>query len=89
MGDRTVKMNINDYVTVTPTRHGVAVREDHFRYYGIRPTAMEPGEPVRMQMWEVMQTWGPHIGMGLPLVIETAIELHPRDEPSGNPGELP
>lgn len=65
-----VKININDKVTITPTERGALM------WQLVNGSALEPGVPVELQLWKVMQTWGMHMTMTGPLMFETEITLH-------------
>jgi hypothetical protein len=61
-------VNINDWVRVELTPEGRAVAEREKAY--VRPDG-------HWQLWELMQTFGPHIwhGMPAPLFVENRVEI--------------
>lgn len=73
-------MNINDEVTITLTKRGVEILEaereglDKFYINPPKRPELKPG-PHKMQLWEVMQTFGPHIFNGCVMPFETEIQL--------------
>jgi len=75
-----IKFNINQTVCVKLTSHGKQILKDidASRNLPARYTKM-PNESLlgysEWQLWDLMQTFGPHVGLGLPEPFETAIEL--------------
>lgn len=78
-------INLNDFVKVKLTDHGKDIFyhsldevNDMIRRNGGKP--LEPHMPkvdaegyTSFQLWELMQLYGPHIGMGLPQPFELDI----------------
>ena len=89
-----VKINLNDTIKVKLTDHGKEIyyhRHDrlieHIRYHGIEPT-IKPSFPkeddegkTKFQLWDFIELYGEHIGMGKPNVIEPLdIEVEAQDD---------
>lgn len=76
-----LKFNINDSVKVRLTEYGKRIlaqqAKEFFQETGISISALTPQEDEegysQWQLWTLMQSLGPHMGNGLPLVIETTI----------------
>lgn len=75
-----VKFNLNDHVLVKVTSEGIeALRENHDqlnaflggRLSDFTPPQVDENGYTRMQLWCVMQEFGPHIRMGNLPPIET------------------
>lgn len=66
------KVNLNTMVAVVLTEYGAKVCNDyHAKYcypasYGVKPVVK--GQQVRMPLWDLMQTFGKNIYMGMPEV---------------------
>jgi hypothetical protein len=62
-------MNINEYVEFILTEEGARVY--NARWDGLKmptsyvPSTKQAGERIRMQLWNVMEVFGPHTGLGL------------------------
>jgi hypothetical protein len=77
------EFNVNHYVYVRITEQGWKVLEDYFRALDFPPIAREqayyaPDEHgwSRFQMWDLMNIFGPSMGMGFgPVPFETTIRL--------------
>jgi hypothetical protein len=69
--------NINDAVMVKLTPAGHEAAKSHWRQYAIEWRA--PPEDAegfsKWQLWDLMQTFGSAISMGLPVPFETTIRI--------------
>ena len=79
-----MKFNINEKVRVKLTEHGRALhREDHKKLWAHleqkAPKYTPPKEDAEgwseWQLWELMQNFGSHIGLGFRTPFETEIEV--------------
>ena len=90
-----VKINLNDIVKVKLTDYGKEIyyhRHDGLiecmRYHGIESTTIKPSFPKeddegksKFQLWDFIELYGEHIGMGKSNVIEPLdIEVEVSDE---------
>lgn len=83
-------MNINESVTIKLNENGMKIlRDEHAELKSAFPSlhdfieieADEDGlYPKKMQLWSVMQTFGPHISLGANPPISTEIEIPDSDE---------
>lgn len=79
-----IPFNINSFVRVKVTEIG---HKQHRKlhddlialakgvYWPYVPLEVDADGWTPMQLWEVMQVWGPHMGNGLPVPIETEIQF--------------
>ena len=83
-GSGDMKLNLNNYATVTMQPEGVRILKEYWR-------SGFPGQPVeealdlmyptwrtgaiRIQLWEMCQIFGPHMKMGMVNPLETDIEV--------------
>lgn len=80
-----VKFNINGHVRVQLTDHGRAIlKASHDKLFGeigllekypFTPPKEDEGGWSDFQMWDLMQSFGPHIGMTRENCFETTIEI--------------
>ncbi len=69
-----MNFNVNDYVYVKLTAHGYEILRKNWEYFGTDILFQEPKESVeypgyvQFQMWELMREFGPHLGVGTPLL---------------------
>ena len=74
-------VNINDNVTVTLTKEGAAVYNNHYdelnsliTSWGGKPThfnRMSEGDKITLQIWLICKIFGAYMDMGLPAVFES------------------
>jgi hypothetical protein len=87
-------VNLNQTVLVMLTADGVEImRREHaaiFTRLGDRYPFKEPSttEPTRFQLWQLMQTFGPHISLGRLAPFSTDIEIVPWALPPVDDGAL-
>lgn len=82
-----VTFNANDYVYVKLTEKGLRIlREQDARLRKLWPQLPPYREPLpdergffRCQLWELMQNFGPHMGMGLNNCFDMDIEFDKSD----------
>ena len=55
------RLNINDKVTVTLSKAGANVYNDHSKH---RPTTLQEGDQLELQLWEIMAIFGNGICWG-------------------------
>ena len=78
-------VNINNQCSFTLTADGAAIW--NARYDGLplpanlRPAPVEAGATVRAQLWAVMQTFGPHIRLGMREApfLDATMEIEPNE----------
>ncbi len=80
-----VPFNVNSYVRVKLTPHGHKIVRERFRKLNaVLPVTADlrftpPKEDSdgwsRWQMWSLMETFGAHVGLALPISFETSIEF--------------
>ena len=83
-------MNINESVIIKLNETGMSIlRAEHAKLKSALPSLhdfveIEPDEdglyPKKMQLWSVMQTFGPHISLGSNPPFSTDIDIHDSDE---------
>ena len=82
---KPAQLNLNDYVTVQLTDHGVEIlRQKHQeRELKLKSSLRDYADFVppennmlTIQMWELMQTFGEHMGMGMKLPFGLWISAH-------------
>lgn len=69
-----MKFNINGFVKITLTKSGAKHYRDHWRKYHIIRSANE-GDVLKMQMHEMIKTFGDDIYLGCNVPFETTIEI--------------
>jgi hypothetical protein len=69
-----IEFNVNDYVWIRLTPKGQQI---YRQKYSLRPMEMgyDSDGWLKMQLWEVMQCFGPHILMGFDPCFETTIRF--------------
>lgn len=68
-----MEFNVNQKVRIRLTKRGRDILDrNEFGYTGFRPVE---GGYHEVQLWDLMQTLGQHMVMGLPVPFETTIEL--------------
>lgn len=84
-----MKFNINGYVKVQLTDYGRRVHEDdwydllgHVPSLTYRPPAEDEEGWSKWQMWNLMQSFGEHIGMAREPVFRSDIEICEKNTPS-------
>ena len=73
-----VQVNINDMIRFRLTEYGRSVREAWWKEYGLQAPVLTPDSNgrVEMQLWEVMQIFGPAMRMGgKQIIVDNEIEL--------------
>ncbi len=73
-----ITMNLNDEIWVKPTPHGLEVYQKYWESQGVKnpgPLKVNWEGWVKMQLWEVMQTFGHAMFNGSKVPIETEIRL--------------
>lgn len=82
-----MKFNVNDYVKVKLNEKGINIyleRNQHLRdmmskYYNheyvVKPPKIDEEGFTKFQMWDLMQLYGPYLGLGMDLPFETEILL--------------
>lgn len=74
------KININSYTYVRLTKEGQQVLDRYRAAYRYCPVDKVSGtDYVRIQLWELMQIFGPEMGMGSPVLFETSILFDSKD----------
>lgn len=81
-----IPFNLNDKVLVRLTDRGRAVlkaqHEELAKAFGLpdpyRPPLANADGWLEYQLWALMRDFGPHIGMGLDLPLETEIKFVPK-----------
>lgn len=75
------EINLNDTIKFKPTPVGLRLYDRHWRSYKIEPPALKYDAEgyVSMQLWEVMNIFGGEMGNGLPVPVETRIQVEIHD----------
>ncbi len=69
-------MNINQEVKVKFTEHGWIIYNAYYNRFGLTPIEVVKTDGYcYMQMWKVMNIFGPHLGNGLRMPIDPEIEV--------------
>ncbi len=81
-----MKFNINDNVKVKLTPHGIGVlisrHEKLMGEYPFRMPQIDSQGYTEYQLWELMNIFGEHMGMGSKLPFQTEIEIVEQEKPS-------
>jgi hypothetical protein len=87
------EMNLNDSVEFELTEFGAKVWNHRYASLNLprdlRPASKRAGDRVREQLWSVMQTFGPHIGLGKEIpfarnVVSTALAANQQAQQGGH-----
>lgn len=74
-----IDYNLNHYVRVRLTEHGLNILHNDFRNTGFDelPKYVTPDANgfIVLQLWEIMQIFGAHMGNGRVVPFETTIQL--------------